>query len=255
VTACAFAASACAGKAIKLPSDPGTPLPDYAAIHRQLSAGCADVRTLQVDLSLSGKAGGEGLGGTLAAAFRSPNDMRLEFRVPPFHTLAFTLAANATGAMLLTRDKQVVRGARSEDLLAALTGIALAPSDLMAILTGCVVPSPSPAGGHLHAGGWASIDLAGATLYAQRSGDRWRPRAARRGTWQIEYVDWPDANRFPRRVALTSERPVAVNLRATLTDPEANAVLGDKVFVVDVPAGTEEIPLERLRQSCPLRDR
>jgi hypothetical protein len=257
LTAFALAASACGGKAIKLPTDPGTPLSDYAAIHRQLSTGCADVRTLRTEGSLSGNANGNGLRGSLAAGFRSPADMRLELRVGPLRTPVFYLAANAGGAtLLLPRDKQVVRTARGEDLLAALTGIALSPSDLMAILTGCVVPSPNPTGGHQHAGGWGSIDLAGgATLYAQRAADHWQLRAARRGNWRIDYVEWPSASRFPSRVVLTSVMPVAVDLRVTLGESEANVDLGDEVFVVSVPADTEVISLERLRQSGPLRDR
>jgi outer membrane biogenesis lipoprotein LolB len=246
-------AGACAGKRLQLPADPGTPLSDYADIHRQLAAGCADVRTFRTALSLSGTANGDRLGGTLAAGFRAPDAMRLELRVRPLGTLAFVLVADARGAtLLLPRDKQVVRSARGEDLLSALTGIALAPADLMAILTGCVVPSPHPTGGRRYAKGWISIDLAdAATVYAQQRGTRWQVRAAQRGEWRIEYPEWPATNRFPTRVALTATQPVVVDVRATLSNAEANVDLGD--FAVAVPAGTETIPLDDLRRSGPLR--
>ena len=246
---------ACGSRQVQLPVDPGTPLPEYAAIHRQVSAGCADVRTLQTGISLAGTANGDRLGGAVDAGFRAPDAMRLELRAGPLRTPVFVLAADARGAtLLLLRDKQVVRGARGEDLLGALTGIALAPSDLMAILTGCVVPSPNPTGGRRHANGWISIDLAGgATVYAQPAGSRWRVRAAQRGAWRIDYSEWPESSRFPRRVTLKTDRPVAVDVRATLSDPEANVDLGDEVFTVAVPADVENIPLEQLRRSGPLR--
>jgi hypothetical protein len=247
---------ACAGGRLTLPSDAGTPIADYAVIHHDLSTGCADVHTLRMELGLSGTANGERLRGTLAAGFRVPGDMRLELSVLPLRTPVFVLAANAQGAtLLLSRDHQVIRSDHGADLLGALTGIALAPADLMAILTGCVVPSPHSTGGRQHAGGWISIDLdGGAVLYAQRSGARWHLRAARRGSWRIDYADWSEASRFPGSVTLTSETPVAVDVRATLREPEANVDLGDEVFVIRIPAGTEEIPLARLRESGPLRD-
>jgi outer membrane biogenesis lipoprotein LolB len=250
-------ASACAGARLTLPSDAGSALPDFATIHQELSSGCAGIRTLRAEVALAGKAHGERLRGTLAAGFRAPGDMRLELNVLPLRTPVFVLAANAQGAtLLLSRDHQVIRSDRGAELLGALTGIDLAPADLMAILTGCVVPSPHPTGGRQHAGGWISIDLdGGAVLYAQRSGTRWHVRAARRGSWRIDYADWSEASRFPGSVSLTSEMPVAVDVRATLREPEANVDLGDEVFVVNIPAGTEEVPLARLRESGPLRDR
>ena len=250
-----LAAAACSGNRVQLPVDPGIPLAGYSDIHRDLAAGCAGIRTLTTGISLSGRAGNERLRGTLAAGFRTPNDMLLELRAGPLRTAIFRLGANADGATLfLPRDRQVVRGRRGEDILAAVTGIDLSPADLFAILSGCVVPSPSPTGGRSHPGGWVSIDLGGAaTLYAQRSGNRWRLRAARRGPWRIEYLEWPEASRFPRRIALTADEPVAVDLQATLTEPEANVDLDDDVFVVMVPSDAEVIALERLRQAGPLR--
>jgi hypothetical protein len=250
-----LAPGGCGGQRVQLPADPGTPLPDFAAVHRQLAAGCSDVRTLRTALSLAGSANGERLRGTLGVGFRAPDSLYLEFRAGPFNTLGFKLAADAGGAtLLLPREKQVVRAMRAADVLGALTGIALDPSDLMAILTGCVVPSPNPTGGRQYANGWISIELAGmATMYAQQSGGRWRVIAAQRGAWRIEYPEWPAASRFPKRVALRAGQPVAVDVRATLVDPEANVDLGDEVFTLAVPADTDVIPLEQLQRSGPLR--
>lgn len=246
----------CGGHRLQLPTDPGAPLPDFDSIHTQVSAACAPIRTLTAEISLAGQASGERLRGTLQAGFKPPESMRLELRVGPFGTPAFVLGANAGGAtLMLPRSNQVVRGARAEDVLGALTGISLSPADLLAILTGCVVPSPRPTAGRLHADGWASIQLADrATLYLQRVGNRWQLRAARRGDWQIEYPEWPASSSFPTRVQLRAERPVAVDLRAGLSQVEADRDLGDEVFTVNVPADAERMTVEQLRQAGPLRE-
>src|SRR6476620_588083 len=100
----------CAGKRITLPTDPGTPLSDYAAIFNDVSSSCRNVQTLTAELSLSGRAAGEKMRGTLQAGFKTPASMRLELRVGPFGTPVFVLAADGQKAtLLLQRDNQVVR--------------------------------------------------------------------------------------------------------------------------------------------------
>ena len=80
------------------------------------------------------------LRGRVIAGFERPASMRLE-GVAPFGPPAFILVARGGDAtLLLPRDERVVRGASPEDVLGALTGVALAPADLLAVLTGCVVP-------------------------------------------------------------------------------------------------------------------
>src|SRR3954469_6005713 len=153
--------SGCAAKHLSLPTDTGTPLPDFAAIHAELSRACSGIRTLTAELSLSGRAGDQKLRGRVHAGFERPASMRLE-GVAPFGPPAFILVARGADAtLLLPRDERVVRGARPDEILGALTGVSLAPADLQAILTGCVVPAPRAIGGRLHGNGWASIDLDG----------------------------------------------------------------------------------------------
>ena len=116
-------------------------------------------------------------------------------RVHPCHARG---AGHAPAAARRTR-----RARRSaEEILGALTGVTLAPADLQAILTGCVVPAPKPVGGRLHQNGWASIDLAGgATMYLRRKG-AWQMRAGRRNGWEVEYPSWQGT--FPQVVRLRS---------------------------------------------------
>jgi len=142
----------------------------------------------------------------------------------------------------------VLRGAPPRDILGALTGVALGPADLQAILTGCVVPAPQPIDARRHANGWASIDLSGgATLYLQPTGQNaWTLRAAKRDGWQIEYPSWN--GNFPQTVRLQSTQPnVNVDLTATLSQVETNKDLEDAAFAVNVPPGAEPITLDDLR--------
>ena len=53
----------CGPRRIALPTDAGTPFPDFAAVHKQVAAACTGVRTLTAQLSLSGRVGGQRLSG------------------------------------------------------------------------------------------------------------------------------------------------------------------------------------------------
>ncbi len=249
---CILALSACGAKRLALPADAGNPLPDFAAIHSELSRTCSGIRTLTAELSLSGRAGDEKLRGRVHAGFERPASMRLE-GVAPFGPPAFILVARAGDAtLLLPRDERVVRGARADEILGALTGVALAPADLQAILTGCVVPVPHPTAGRLHGNGWISIDLeGGATVFAVRQGQGWQLRAAQHGPWQVQYSMGTGA--LPVSVALHADMPVRVDLSAGIDQAETNVDLEAAAFNVNVPADAKPLSVETLRANGPLR--
>jgi hypothetical protein len=244
---------ACAARRVSLPADPGAPFPDFAETYRAVTASCGGVRTLTAELSLSGRAGASRVRGRAIVGFDRPDSMRLE-GVAPFGPPAFILAARGmNGTLLLPRDNRVVRNARPEEILGALTGVALSPADLEAVLTGCVVPVTTPADGRLHQNGWASIDVGGgAALYLQREGTGWRLRAGRRPGWQIEYPSWQGA--FPGAVRLESvSGAVNVDLSAAVSQLETNVPIDQAAFIVDVPSGAIELTLTELREAGPLR--
>jgi hypothetical protein len=244
---------ACGARSITLPTDPGTPFADFAQVHARLTEACRGVKTLTAELALAGRAGEQRLRGRVVAGFERPASMRLE-GVAPFGPPAFILAARGdTATLLLPRDERVVRGERAQDILGALTGVALAPADLQAILTGCVVADPKPTAGRLHPDGWASIDLEGGErVFLRQQGTAWQLRAARREGWQIDYPVWQ--GRFPQSVRLLSDRPgAAVDLTATLSQIEANVPLAAEAFAVNVPANTATLSLAELRAAGPLR--
>ena len=245
--------SGCAPRLMSLPTDPGTPLPDFAEIHRQATSACAGARTFTAELSLSGQAGGQPLRGRAIAGFARPATLRLE-GLAPFGPPGFILADGGEGAtLLLPRENRVLHDGRAADILGALTGIALAPADLQAILTGCVASMPGALDGHLHQRGMASIDLpSGATLYLEQVGVGWRPRAARRPGWQIEYPVWQGA--FPAEVRLRSlDSTVDVDLTAGVSQIEANVTIDPAAFTVIVPADARSLTLAELREAGPLR--
>jgi len=245
--------AACGPMRLTLPTDPGTPLPDLQGVHASVSRACRAARTLTAELGLSGHAGRTRLRGRVVAGFERPASMRLE-GVAPFGPPAFILVARAGEAtLLLPRDERVVAGASPEDVLGALTGVALAPADLHAVLTGCVVPDPMPRGGRVHANGWASIDLDGnAVLYLRRVNGSWQPQAATRQGWNVQYSMWQGD--FPRAVVLRSISGPDVELSATVGQLEANVPIDAAAFSVMVPPGTGRLTLAELRDAGPLRD-
>jgi len=247
-----IALSGCAAKRIALPTDPGTALPDFAQIHAQVSAACSGALTLTAELALSGRAGGQRLRGRVVSGFQRPASMRLE-GVAPFGPPAFILVARGGEAtLLLPRDDRVVRGAKAEEILGALTGVGLAPADLQAALTGCVATAPRATGGRLHNGGWASIELeGGASLYLRQEAGMWRIRAARRGDWEMEYPTWQ--SNFPSVVRLRSEAtPQRIDLTAQVSQLEVNVDVDASAFTVNVPASARPLSLQELRENGPL---
>jgi hypothetical protein len=177
--------------------------------------------------------------------------MRLE-GLAPVGQPAFILAVQrGTATLLLPRDERVLRGARAEEILGALTGVPFAPADLQAILTGCVMPSPKVSAAW-ERGDWTVLELeGGAALYLRRASGGLELRAARRGNWQIEYAGWQGS--FPATVRLVSTGGPDVDMTARLSQVERNVDLDAKAFTVDVPPDALPITLEELREAGPLR--
>ena len=247
----ALLASSCARHTLTLPTGGGTPLANASAVHVDIAKACTGVRTLTAELALSGRAGGEGVRGRAVVGFERPDAMRLE-GVAPIGPPAFILvAAHGTATLLLPRDERVLRDAKPEEILGALTGVALAPADLQAILSGCVVPDATVVSGS-ELGDWVVLELeGGATIYLRRDRGALQVRAARRDGWQIEYTAWQGA--FPARVRLISTGEPRVDMTAEISQLETNVDLDAAAFAVEVPADTAPITLNELRAAGPLR--
>jgi hypothetical protein len=249
--------SACAPHRLQLPSGDGEPFPGYAQAAREATASCREVRTLSAELAISGRAGGQKVRGRVTAGLAAPASVRLE-GTAPFGPPVFILAAEGGRAtLLLPRDNRVIAGEMPAAILEALVGLELRPSDLLAMLAGCVVPDPQPATGRLFPGGWARIDLAGdASMFLQRDArQHWSVRAGVRAPLRVEYEGDGPGTPFAVRVAVSGAAPAATDLRIALAQVDLNVPLAPEVFRVKIPADARPITLAELRQAGPMGDR
>lgn len=224
------------------------------AVHASLARACTGVTTLTAELGLSGRAGTQRLRGRVIAGFAAPDRMRLE-GVAPFGAPGFILVARgSTATLLLPREHGVLRGATAEEILGAMTGVALSTSELLAVLDGCVVPAPMPESAMMHANGMVSIRLRGTvTEYLQRQGAAWQMRAAHRPGWDIEYPSWSGGFPSAMRLRSPSGAATAVDLSASISQLDTNATIPADAFDVKVPNDARPITLEDLRDAGPLR--
>jgi outer membrane lipoprotein-sorting protein len=249
--ALAAGAGACAPRGLVLPSGEGEAFPGYAQALQEATRGCRDVRSLSAELAISGRAGGLKLRGRVLAGLSAPGRLRLE-GVAPFGPPAFILVADGpTATLLLPRDNRVLTGESAPAILDALVGLDLGPTDLLAILAGCVVPGATATGGRAYAAGWARVDLAdGAAAYLQRDrAQRWRVRAGLRPPLRIDY-EWTGGP-VPATVRLQAGPDAAhdTDLRVGLSQVDLDVSLAADVFAVKVPAGAVPITLAELRRA------
>jgi hypothetical protein len=207
-------------------------------------------------LSLSGGAGSTKLSARVDAGFAAPGRLRLEgfpkinFGGKPF----FILVANGSDATLvLTRDGRVLRGAPPAAIIEALTGIALEPDEMRALVAGCAVADGQSSEGRTFDRGWASVQAGAAAVYLQQVDSHWRVAGARRGSLAIEYSDFTAGRPATVRLRTTpSANVAAADLSIRISQVETNATLGDAVFSVEVPKGATPLTLEELRRAGPL---
>lgn len=184
--------------------------------------------------------------------------MRLQGVGPLLVGPVFVLVArDGMATLVLTRQSGILRNEAPEAILEAMTGVSLAPADLQAVFTGCVLPAARATSGTLHANGWASIEIETpgqprrtATLFLARSGSQWQLQAARRDRWQINYV--MSTGPFPESVQLVSTAP-DVDIKASLSQIETNVDLEPAAFTVEATKDLVPISLKELREAGPLR--
>jgi hypothetical protein len=258
---CALASASCAPRAlVKLPSGPGTPSgTDIAAVQVDALRACNAVTSMTIEVAVSGSVGGQRVRGRLLAGFQPPA-ARLE-AVAPFGAPLFILAERGGDAtLLLPRDERVLEHGRPEQVLAAIAGVALGPSDLFRTLTACHIPdalgSPMAIGDawRTAAGG------GGAKVYFHRQPPAaWRTVAVffagegLRSSWRAEYADFQ--NGLPRTIRLVSAEPTRFDLRLELSQVETNMPLGPDVFRVEIPSSYRRMSIDDLRTRGPLAGR
>ena len=251
----AAAVSGCAKPRLQLPSGPSVPLDNPNQIFDEAFGGCSDLRSLTLEIGLSGRAGGRKLRARLLAGLAAPSSIRLE-AVAPFGAPGFILAASdASSVLLLPRDDRVLRDAPPQDILAALAGVHVGPADLLAFLAGCPGAAPVASGARRFSDEWAAVDLDdGGVAYLQH-GETWHLAAIVRPDLRTVFQEWTVEG--PGRVGLQSPDagdPAAFDLSLRLSQVERNAEIPPAAFSVEVPPDTEPITLDELRRAGPMRD-
>lgn len=240
--------TACGQPRVTLPSGASTAAPDFERAYGEARAACDNVRSLQAELGLSGRAAGQRLRGRVLAGL-IPDALRLE-GVAPFGAPVFILVADgARGTLLLSRERRVVQDAAPEDILNALVGVPLGANDLRAALTGCVRAAPAATTARAYGAEWLAVELAaGGTIYLHRAASAWRIVAGRYGGLEIDYAAF-EGDR-PSRVVV---RGTDVHLTLALSQVEINGDLPrDQLVALKIPDGVAPLSLEQLRKAGPL---
>lgn len=251
VTAALASASACAPKAVVLPTGAGSPFTEAAAAYRLAVEDCRGARTLTATLALSGRAGEQRIRGEVDAGFAAPDSIRLEGKAP-FGRPAFILASAGAEAttLYLPRDNRVVRRAETADIVEALVGLPLGAAELRRIVSGCGFEVSEPNGGREYPGGWVAVDTGAATTYLREIDRQWRVAAAARPGLVVYYGSFVSGH--PSSVRLIATGAVAATVTARISDRQINVALEPAAFEVEVPPGADALSLDELRQAGPL---
>jgi len=246
----------CGPRLMKLPSGPGTTALDIADVHVQSFDACMRIQSLSAEIAAGGSVSGQRFRARLIGGFTA-QATRLEAAAPFGAPLFIFVASNNDATLLMPRDARVVEHGRPAEVLEALTGVALTPSELLRTLTGCYVPDRlgSPlAYGDL----WRSVaGGGGAKIYMHREtvSSPWRvvsvfhPGEGLQPIWRADYDQF--ANGLPTVLRLVSLPPGRFNLELTLSQVDTNIELKPAVFRVEVPSGIERVTLDEIKRARP----
>ena len=221
------------------------------AIFGRATAQCAGLRTLTLELSLSGRAGDERLRGRVIAGLERGGMARLE-GVAPFGAPVFILAARGEQAtLLLPRERRLLAEASMPEVIERLTGLPLGADELRGALAGCLGAGGEAWDGRQWSGGWRAVSTPGdRVVFLRQQAGQWAVAAADGGGWRADYRDV--VNGYPRQVRLRTTDG-RVDLVARVEQLEVNTLIDPAAFDLIVPPGTVPMTLDELRSVAPLR--
>src|SRR6187549_3731046 len=196
----------CAAKAPPRPVGSATPDPTAADAFVTATAACKGFRSIEGELSLSGRAGNERVRGRILTGLEAGGAVRLE-AVAPFGAPFFVLAGRAERATLvLPREHRVLKDTAVADVLERLTGLTLGADDLRLIVSGCLVERAEPSDGRQWSGGWRAVTI-GPERVAYLRVQNGQPvlTAADYGPWHVDYS--AHASGFPRVIRIRNSAP------------------------------------------------
>ena len=255
VVAAALLASSCGAPLMKLPSGPGVPAADGQTLLAQATAACSKVSTLSAEISVSGSVNGSRVRGRLLAGLASPDSLYMEAPAP-FGAPVFVLgASHGDATLVLPRDRRLLEHGRPDEVLGAITGVPLSPSDLRATLTGCVNGEQATEGDASAIGNdWRVIGGEPVRyLRRERADGSWRlVSVVRRGNdgFRADYSSF--TNDLPRHIRLIAAESRRFDLSLDLSQVDINVDLEPSTFRVTIPPGMQPISLEELRAGGPL---
>jgi hypothetical protein len=261
VIAAAITAS-CAPAQVRTPGGPWAPDAGAAAAFDDATRACRGARTFSAEIAVSGRAGGSRVRLRILAGFERPGRVRLE-GVAPFGAPLFVLVARDDRAvLLLPRDRRVLRGESTGDVLGALTGLKRDADDLLALLSGCVASAPRPGSGSRNPSGWLSLAVGdGLSVFLRRSGADWQlvnavqqHAAGAVPDWVVEYGEFGSG--FPALIGLREDGGAGpnggTNLTLRVSQRDVNVAIPPAAFEVAVPDDARPITLDELRGRGPL---
>src|SRR5688572_8576813 len=243
---------ACAARMPPRPTGAGTPDPTAASAFEAATASCRGFRSIEGELALSGRAGGERMRGRLLTGLEAGGAVRLEAPAPfgaPFFILA---GKDEKATLVLPRERRVLKDTAVSAVLERLTGLTLGADDLRLIVSGCLVDRATPADGRQFPGGWQAVTI-GPERVAYLRTVQGRPTlvAADYGPWRVDYSQ--HASGFPRVVRVRSAGEIDITAR--VEQLEVNTQINPRAWSVDVPSDADPMTLDELRSIAPLAER
>ena len=253
--------TACAARAPIRPSGVATPDPTAADAFAAATSACKGFRSIEGELGLSGRAGGERVRGRVLTGLEAGGHVRLELPAP-FGAPFFILAGRAERATLvLPREHRVLQGTSVAAVLERLTGLSLGADDLRLIVSGCLVDRATPSEGRQWPGGWQAVTIGPERIaYLRLMQGRPMLVAADYGRWHVDYSQ--HAGGFPRVVRVRSaiasaeaDRATTVDITARVEQLQVNTQINPRAWDVDVPSDADPMTLDELRSIAPLADK
>jgi len=241
-------AGGCAARRFSIPTGPGAPVPDAAAIWSEVTSGCDAVRWYSSNIHLSGgRSGGPSLSGiSVFTGFDRTGRLRLEGNAAGRRV--FTLAGTADRATLyLPREREVIID-RTDVILEALTDVPITSTRLLATLTGCLPGTPAMTGATRY-GDVVRLETTDGRLFVERAGNVWRPRATVTDAIEVDYRQflggWPSELVLWTAAGVTPE----ARLHMRLDNVQINSfTMDDRAFTVEeVPGDAIPVSLDELR--------
>lgn len=243
------------GCAARLPPRPvGNPTPDPTAVETftTATAACKGFRSIEGELSLSGRAGGERVRGRVLTGLEAGGAVRLE-AVAPFGAPFFILAGrNERATLVLPREHRVLKDTAVANVLGRITGLTLGADDLRLIVSGCLVEQASPGDGRQWGSEWKAVTLGpDRTAYLRLQNGQWLLTAADYGQWHVDYS--AHSAGFPRTVRVRGAGDIDITAR--VEQLEVNTPINPRAWSVDVPSDADPMTLDELRSIAPLAER